>query len=58
MKKRTSPQNDHKELSSKREAYEAPAIVYEGQITTRSGSPVIATLLMIQQAVIFDATSG
>ncbi len=39
MKNKTSPQAEKKGLIGKREPYEAPAIIYEGQITTRSGSP-------------------
>ena len=38
MKNKTSPQAEKEVLSIKRKPYEAPAIIYEGQITTRSGN--------------------
>ena len=40
MKRKTSGQSEQKEPNTQREPYEAPAIIYEGKITTRSGSPV------------------
>ena len=41
MKNKTSPQSDQREVSTAREPYEAPAIIYEGLITTRAGSPIL-----------------
>jgi len=40
MKRKTSAQSEQIQSSTKREPYEAPAIIYEGLITTRSGSPI------------------
>ncbi len=57
MKKKASPQTEHKELSGKRESYEAPAIIYEGQITTRAGSPD-SNPDNDPASSVFDASSG
>ena len=36
MKKKTAPQPKNRNLPASREPYEAPAIIYEGLITTSS----------------------
>jgi hypothetical protein len=37
-----SKKTNSKEQSDRRATYEAPAIIYEGVITTRAGSPVFS----------------
>ena len=58
MKSKTSPQSEQRGLNTERESYEAPAIIYEGLITTRAGSGVLPQPPNTDPAAIFKGSDG